>query len=56
MILTIRTKESIKTALAMTVVCTVILSILAHGLSAVPLARLYAARVATAATLEDPRP
>ncbi len=32
--------------LAMTVACTVVLSILAHGLSAVPLARLYAARVA----------
>jgi len=32
-------------SLAMTVVCTVILSILAHGLSAVPLARLYGVRV-----------
>ncbi len=32
--------------LAMTVVCTVILSILAHGLSAVPLARIYSARLA----------
>jgi len=32
-------------SLAMTVVCTVILSILAHGLSAVPLARIYGARV-----------
>jgi hypothetical protein len=29
----------------MTVVCTVILSILAHGPSAVPLARIYGARV-----------
>jgi NhaP-type Na+/H+ or K+/H+ antiporter len=32
-------------SLAMTVVCTVILSIIAHGLSAVPFARIYAARV-----------
>jgi NhaP-type Na+/H+ or K+/H+ antiporter len=32
-------------SLAMTVVCTVILSILAHGLSAMPLARIYAARL-----------
>ena len=32
-------------SLAMTVVCTVVLSILAHGLSAVPLARLYGERV-----------
>ncbi|MEM7025655.1 MAG: cation:proton antiporter [Pseudomonadota bacterium] len=32
------------TSKAMTVVCTVILSIIAHGLSAVPLARLYGAR------------
>ncbi len=31
-------------SLAMTVVCTVVLSILAHGLSAVPLARIYGAR------------
>ena len=44
-------------SLAMTVVCTVILSILAHGLSAVPLARIYGARLAKDAaidpTLED---
>jgi len=44
-------------SLAMTVVCTVILSILAHGLSAVPLARIYGARVVKDAaidpTLED---
>ncbi len=31
-------------SLAMTVVCTVVLSIIAHGLSAVPLARIYGAR------------
>jgi NhaP-type Na+/H+ or K+/H+ antiporter len=36
-------------SLAMTVVCTVILSILAHGLSAVPLARLYGVRVGAGA-------
>jgi NhaP-type Na+/H+ or K+/H+ antiporter len=40
--------------LAMTVVCTVILSILAHGLSAVPLARIYGARVG-GATENQPR-
>jgi NhaP-type Na+/H+ or K+/H+ antiporter len=34
-------------SLAMTVVCTVVLSIIAHGLSAVPLARIYGARVGT---------
>jgi len=32
-------------SLAMTVVCTVVFSIVAHGLSAMPLARLYGARV-----------
>jgi NhaP-type Na+/H+ or K+/H+ antiporter len=32
-------------SMAMTVVCTVILSIVAHGLSANPLARIYGARV-----------
>ena len=41
--------------LAMTVVCTVILSILAHGLSAVPLARLYGARISQSAA-SDPAP
>ena len=40
--------------LAMTVVCTVILSILAHGLSAVPLARIYGA-VGEGAPIEPPR-
>jgi len=39
-------------SLAMTVVCTVILSILAHGLSAVPLARLYGARIKKDAAVE----
>jgi NhaP-type Na+/H+ or K+/H+ antiporter len=39
-------------SLAMTVVCTVILSILAHGLSAVPLARLYGARVKKGAAVD----
>jgi NhaP-type Na+/H+ or K+/H+ antiporter len=34
-------------SLAMTVVCTVVLSIIAHGLTAVPLARIYGARVVT---------
>jgi NhaP-type Na+/H+ or K+/H+ antiporter len=38
--------------LAMTVVCTVILSILAHGLSAVPLARIYGARLAKDPTID----
>ena len=38
--------------LAMTVVCTVILSILAHGLSAVPLARIYGARLAKDPTVD----
>jgi NhaP-type Na+/H+ or K+/H+ antiporter len=43
--------------LAMTVACTVVLSILAHGLSAVPLARVYGARVAAgAAPALDPAP
>jgi NhaP-type Na+/H+ or K+/H+ antiporter len=43
--------------LARTVTCAVVLSILAHGLSAVPLARLYAARVAArAAPALDPAP
>jgi NhaP-type Na+/H+ or K+/H+ antiporter len=41
--------------LAMTVVCTVILSILAHGLSAVPLARIYGARVGKGAAI-NPTP
>ncbi|MDH3596709.1 MAG: cation:proton antiporter, partial [Rhodospirillales bacterium] len=41
--------------LAMTVACTVVLSILAHGLSAVPLARLYAARVAAGAASDPAR-
>ncbi len=41
--------------LAMTVVCTVILSILAHGLSAVPLARLYGARVGAGAASDAAR-
>jgi NhaP-type Na+/H+ or K+/H+ antiporter len=36
-------------SLAETVACTVILSILAHGLSAVPFARIYSARIAKAA-------
>ncbi len=40
-------------SLAMTVVCTVILSIIAHGLSAVPLARIYGARVGKSST-NDP--
>jgi NhaP-type Na+/H+ or K+/H+ antiporter len=40
--------------LAMTVVCTVILSILAHGLSAVPLARIYGARVGKSPAI-DPK-
>ncbi len=39
-------------SLAMTVVCTVVLSILAHGLSAVPLARIYGARVAKDPTVD----
>jgi NhaP-type Na+/H+ or K+/H+ antiporter len=39
-------------SLAMTVVCTVILSILAHGLSALPLARIYGARVAKDPTVD----
>ena len=42
-------------SLALTVVCTVILSILAHGLSAVPLARIYGARVGKGAAI-DPTP
>jgi NhaP-type Na+/H+ or K+/H+ antiporter len=41
--------------LAVTVVCTVILSILAHGLSAIPLARIYGARVGKGAAT-DPAP
>jgi NhaP-type Na+/H+ or K+/H+ antiporter len=41
--------------LAMTVVCTVILSILAHGLSAIPLARIYGRRVDAAAALDPQR-
>jgi NhaP-type Na+/H+ or K+/H+ antiporter len=40
-------------SLAMTVVCTVILSILAHGLSAVPLGRIYGARVGEAAAIDS---
>jgi NhaP-type Na+/H+ or K+/H+ antiporter len=40
-------------SLAMTVVCTVILSILAHGLSAVPLGRIYGARVREAAAIDS---
>jgi NhaP-type Na+/H+ or K+/H+ antiporter len=39
-------------SLAMTVACTVILSILAHGLSAVPLARLYGARIKKGAAVD----
>ncbi len=39
-------------SLAMTVVCTVVLSIIAHGLSAVPLARIYGARVGKQPTVE----
>ena len=35
--------------------CTVILSILAHGLSAVPLARIYGARIREGAAI-DPTP
>jgi NhaP-type Na+/H+ or K+/H+ antiporter len=42
-------------SLALTVVCTVILSILAHGLSAVPLARIYGARIGKGAAI-DPTP
>ncbi len=42
-------------SLALTVVCTVILSILAHGLSAVPLARIYGARVGKGAAI-NPTP
>ena len=42
-------------SLAMTVVCTVVLSILAHGLSAVPLARIYGARIGKGAAI-DPTP
>jgi NhaP-type Na+/H+ or K+/H+ antiporter len=42
-------------SLAMTVVCTVVLSILAHGLSAVPLARIYGARVGKGTAI-DPTP
>ena len=42
-------------SLAMTVVCTVVLSILAHGLSAVPLARIYGARVGKGAAI-NPTP
>jgi NhaP-type Na+/H+ or K+/H+ antiporter len=42
-------------SLAMTVVCTVILSILAHGLSAVPLARIYGARVGEGAAIDPTR-
>jgi NhaP-type Na+/H+ or K+/H+ antiporter len=41
-------------SLAMTVVCTVVLSIIAHGLSAVPLARIYGARVDKHTTV-DPK-
>jgi NhaP-type Na+/H+ or K+/H+ antiporter len=41
-------------ALALTVVCTVILSILAHGLSAVPLARIYGARIGNSAAIDPP--
>ena len=40
--------------LAMTVVCTVVLSIICHGLSAVPLARIYGARVAKEAENDEP--
>jgi NhaP-type Na+/H+ or K+/H+ antiporter len=42
-------------SLAMTVICTVVLSILAHGLSAVPLARIYGARVGKGTAI-DPTP
>ncbi len=42
-------------SLAMTVVCTVVLSILAHGLSAVPLARIYGARVGEGASSDPTR-
>ena len=38
-------------SLAMTVACTIILSIVAHGLSAVPLARIYGARVSKGAAI-----
>jgi NhaP-type Na+/H+ or K+/H+ antiporter len=34
------------------VACTVILSVLAHGLTAVPLARIYGARVDKEATID----
>ena len=39
-------------SMAMAVVCTVLLSIVAHGLSAVPLARIYGARVGTGSTMD----
>ena len=39
--------------LAMTVVCTVILSILSHGLSAVPLARIYGRRIREGAAVDQ---